>query len=354
MNVFLRVFAAVNKKEVGGVFIVTSRGYIYTESSSEIPHFFKKKTSGREEGKMSTAAASRRYFYVAERIPFDYDFRAFNFDAGLLRKQNENLYEFCYGGGSREGRQNVSCMNLYGYTIRDDWKTIDERDVGVVSCLGIGYTVYSEAASFDYELRTGEDEVVRRVVKKNGFCASDGNMGFERLNLVRKTKMAPPYANQYFDNCHTTLNEFVFKTNGRFPCTKCGKEYVDTKCFVCKDRLCGNCHVTTSKSGYCWGSSCDKKLNGDVSCTECHGTFCIDCHREKVPKCDPKSTVSTIIRTNVLDLEKLDTLPDPTSLFVNRKNVSFNLTTAVVPQKLPWVSSPTEEFAEEGYTISIY
>ena len=294
--------------------------------------------------------ASRRYFYVAEKIPFDYDFRAFNFDAELLRKQNENLFEFCYGG-TREGRQTVSCMNLYGYSIRDDG-IIDERDIGIVSCLGTGYTVYSEVASFDDELRTGEDEVIRRVVRKNGFCASEGNMGFERFNLVRKTKMAPPFVNQYFDNCHTTLTEFVAKTNGRFLCTKCEKEFVDTKCFVCKDRLCGNCHITTSKLGYC--GACNKKLSGEVSCTECHGSFCIDCHRTKDPKCDPKSTVSTIIRTNVLDLEKLETLPDPNSLFVNPKNVSFNLTTAVVPQKLPWVSSPTEEYSEAGYTISVY
>lgn len=290
---------------------------------------------------------SRKYFYVAERIPFDYDFRAFNFDAELLRKQNEHLYEFCYGG-ARDGRQNVACMNLYGYSIRDDW-TVDEQDVGIVSCLGVGYTVYSEAASFE----TGKDEVDRRVVRKNAFSVSDDGkmMGFEKFNFVRKTMMSPPVS-QYYDNCHTTLNEFVAKSNGRFPCTKCKKEYVDTKCFVCKDRLCGNCHITTSKTGFC--IACDKKLTGEVSCTECHGSFCIDCHRRKVPKCDPKSTVSTILRTNVLDLEKLETLPDPNSLFVNPKNISFNLTTAVVPQNLPWVSSPTEEYSEAGYTISIY
>lgn len=290
-------------------------------------------------------------FYVDKKLLFQSDFSSFELDAGILREQNRNLFEYCYCN-QWTAKKDVSCINLYGYTIDKNGK-INDRDVGMVTVLGTGYTVYSEIPSFELEPKTGEDEVVRRIVRKNAFVAEKGGLwGFEQVHLRRKIKMSPPITAQYFNNHHTPLIEFVAKTNGRFPCTKCKIEFVDTKCFVCRDRLCNNCHVITS-TGFC--DTCHISLTGEVSCTQCHGSFCIDCHRNKFPKCDPKSTVATIIRTNVLDLNLLNLIPDPKSYFANQNNVQYSYTTAKMPQHLPWVLCPRKEIVtSDGWTVAMY
>lgn len=291
-------------------------------------------------------------FYVDQRIAFECDSKLLNFDALSLMNQNNNLYDYCFNRrGSRIGRDNVSCMCLYGYSMRKNNEII-EREVGVVTCLGIGFTVYSDVSSFE-DLQNGEDEVIRKVVQPDGFLVNDdGTMGgFLNTTLVRKVKMAPSVINQYYDGDHSTMAEFVGKSNGRFLCTKCQKEFVDTKCYVCKDRLCGNCHIINSYDNC---GICDKKLVGEVLCVVCHGVYCIKCHQNLKNKCDPLMTQSTIKRSAVLDLSKLQTLNDRDNLFVKKSNVNFSYTTAVVPQKLPWVSIPIEEYIVENHTVSIY
>ena len=64
---------------------------------------------------------------------------------------------------------------------------------------------------------------------------------------AQKTVAAAPYT--YYNNKHDILNEFTYKCNARFPCSKCSKK-TDTKCIPCGNAyICVRCHTHTELAG---------------------------------------------------------------------------------------------------------
>lgn len=229
-----------------------------------------------------------------------------------IKKQNRDLYDYINELPVTTDESTIDGVVLVTHPLDDENGKPDSFERIAIVCIGVEYTIYKKTQGVGEEEDNGST-LLRR--------------GERRLRRTRhsywnaqKTVAAAPYT--YYNNKHDILNEFTYKCNARFACSKCSKK-TDTKCIPCGNAyICVRCHTHTELAG------------DDIKIFK----------QSLVKRLDELTAVK-----KTAHLQKREGHAFCSS------NVQKEYVVVVRPEELPWDEPPTEVIEmDEGVSIKVY
>lgn len=184
---------------------------------------------------------------VVKRMKIDVPVQSVRERLSLLdiKKQNRDLYDYINELPVTTDESTIDGVVLVTHPLDDENGKPDSFERIAIVCIGVEYTIYK---------KTKEKSVKKKIMVRDSYDVENGDYvehdmtpcTFYSYWNAQKTVAAAPYT--YYNNKHDILNEFTYKCNARFPCSKCSK--TDTKCIPCGNAyICVRCHTHTELAG---------------------------------------------------------------------------------------------------------